>query len=111
MSTTPLFIRTLLDENLPEFEMEVRVRQIVDLARQTPFHAVANIGNGVLLAGVFWGRLSHGAIAACLGVFAIFSAIGLYRWWRKRGWPVPASVSRRALVRTTLVALFAGMMW
>ena len=111
MSSTPLFLRTLLDEDLPEFETEVRVRQIVDLGRQTPFHAVANIGNGILLASVFWGRLSHAAIAVWLGVFAVFSVAGLYRWWRKRGWPVPARVSRRALVRTTLFAFFAGLMW
>src|ERR1700761_2099773 len=110
MSKTPLFLRTLLDEALPEFEAEVRVRQIVDLARQTPFHAVANVGNGILLAGVFWGRLSHAAIAVWLGIFAVFSTVGLYRWWRKRGWPVPAKVSRRALIRTTLVAFFAGLM-
>jgi signal transduction histidine kinase len=111
MSTTPLFLRTLLDEDLPEFEAEVRVRQIIDLARQTPFHAIANVGNGILLASVFWGRLSHAAIAVWLGIFALFSVAGLYRWWRKRGWPVPARVSRRALVRTTLVAFFAGLMW
>ena len=111
MSKTPLFLRTLLDEELPEFETELRVRQIVDLARQTPFHAVANVGNGILLSVVFWGRLSHAAIAVWLGVFAAFSAVGFFRWWRKRAWPVPAKVSRRALVRTTLAALFAGLMW
>jgi signal transduction histidine kinase len=111
MSTTPLFLRTLLDEDLPEFETEVRVRQIVDLGRQTPFHAVANVGNGILLATVFWGRLSHEAIAAWLGVFSVFSAIGFYRWWLKRRWPVPPRVSRRALIRTTLMALVAGLMW
>ena len=44
MSNMPLFLRTLFDEDLPEFETELRVRQIVDLARQTPFHAVANVG-------------------------------------------------------------------
>ena len=79
MSTTPLFLRTLLDEDLPEFETEVRVRQIVDLARQTPFHAVANVGNGILLASVFWDRLSHLAIIAWLGIFTVFSVLGLYR--------------------------------
>jgi two-component system, cell cycle sensor histidine kinase PleC len=111
MSTTPLFLRTLLDEELPEFETEVRVRQIVDLGKQTPFHAVANIGNGILLASMFWGRLSHGAIAVWLGLFAVFSGLGLYRWWRKRGWPVPVRVSRGALRRTTLSALAAGILW
>src|SRR5579859_7525783 len=111
MSTTPLFLRTLLDEDLPEFETEVRVRQIVDLARQTPFHAAANVGNGILLASVFWGRLSHVAIAIWLGLFVVFSGLGLYRWWRKRRWPVPAQVSRGALQRTTLSALVAGVLW
>src|SRR6185312_11908398 len=86
MSTKPLFLRTLLDEDLPEFETEVRVRQIVDLARQTPFHAVANVGNGILLASVFWDRLSHLVIAAWLAIFVVFSGLGLYRWWRKRRW-------------------------
>src|ERR1700677_234577 len=86
MSNTPLCFRTLFDKDLPEFETEVRVRQIVDLAKQTPFHAVANVGNGILLASVFWGRLSHGAVAVWLGLFAAFSGLGLYRWWRKRGW-------------------------
>ncbi len=99
MSDTPLFLRTLLDEDLPEFETEVRVRQVVDLARQTPFHAIANLGNGILLAGVFWGRLSHAAIVVWLGLFAVFTVLGLYRWWRKRRWPVPARVSRGALRR------------
>jgi len=101
MSSKPLFLRTLLDEDMPEFETELRVRQIVDLARQTPFHAVGNVGNGVLLASVFWGRLSHAAILVWLALFAIFSTLGLYRWWRKRRWPVPARVSRAALQRTT----------
>jgi signal transduction histidine kinase len=111
MSNTPLFLRTLLDEDLPEFEAEVRVRQIVDLAKQTPVHAVANVGNGILLASVFWGRLSHGAVAVGLGLFAAFSVLGLYRWWRKQRWPAPARVSRRALRRTTLSALAAGILW
>jgi len=111
MSTTPLFLRTLRDEELPEFETEVRVRQIVDLGKQTPFHAVANIGNGILLASVFWGRLSHAAIVVWLGLFAVFSALSLYRWWRKRRWPVPARVSRAALQRSTLSALMAGILW
>jgi signal transduction histidine kinase len=111
MSDTPLFLRTLFDEDLPEFETEVRVRQVVDLARQTPFHAIANLGNGILLAGVFWGRLSHAAIVVWLGLFAVFTVLGLYRWWRKRRWPVPARVSRGALRRTTLWALIAGLLW
>jgi len=111
MSSKPLFLRTLLDEDLPEFETELRVRQIVDLARQTPFHAVANVGNGIVLASVFWGRLSHAAILVWLALFAIFSTLGLYRWWRKRRWPVPAKVSRAALWRTTFSALAAGLLW
>ncbi len=111
MSNKPLFLKTLLDEDLPEFETEVRVRQIVDLAKQTPFHAFANLGNGILLASVFWDLLSHIAIAAWLGLFAAFSGLGLYRWWHKRGWPVPSRVSRRALERTTLSGLIAGIMW
>jgi len=111
MSNKPLFLRTLLDKDLPEFETELRVRQIVDLARQTPFHAVGNVGNGILLASVFWGRLSHAAILVWLALFAIFSTLGLYRWWRKRLWPVPASVSRAALQRTTVSALVAGLLW
>src|ERR1700756_494288 len=111
MSNKPLFLRTLLDEDLSEFETEVRVRQIVDLARQTPFHAVANVGNGILLASMFWDRLSHLAIAAWLGIFAVFSVLGLYRWWRKRRWPAPSRVSRAAIQRTTFTALIAGLLW
>jgi signal transduction histidine kinase len=111
MPKTPLFLRTLLDEDLPEFETEVRVRQIVDLAKQTPVHAVANVGNGILLASVFWGRLSHWAIAVWLGLFVAFSGLGLYRWWRKRRWAAPARVSRGALRRTTVSAFVAGMLW
>src|ERR1700744_3174460 len=102
MSTKPLFVRTLLDEDLPEFEAEVRVRQVVDLARQTPFHAVANVGNAVLLPTVFWDRPPHAAIATGVAMFAIFSVLSLYRWWRKRHWPVPARVSRAAIQRTTV---------
>jgi signal transduction histidine kinase len=111
MSTKPLFLRTLLDENLPEFQTELRVRQIVDLARQTPFHAVGNVGNAILVATVFWDRLSHIAIVLWLGLFAVFSAIGLQRWWRKRRWPVPSRVSRAAIQRTTASALVAGLLW
>ena len=111
MSDRPLLLRTLLDKELPEFEAEVRVRQIVDLAKQTPVHAVANIGNGVLLCWVFWDRLSHLAMAVWLALFVAFSVLGLSRWWQKRNWPVPRTVSRRALQRTTGFALTAGLLW
>jgi signal transduction histidine kinase len=111
MSNRPLMLRTLLDEDLPEFETEVRVRQIVDLAKQTPIHAVANLGNAVLLSAVFWDRLSHVAIAIWLALFVGFSILGLHRWWLKRGWPVPVRVSRRAIQKTTAVAFVAGLLW
>jgi two-component system cell cycle sensor histidine kinase PleC len=111
MSNRPLLLRTLLDEDLPEFETEVRVRQIVDLAKQTPIHAVANVGNAVLLSSVFFDRLSHVAIAIWLGLFMGFSAFGLRRWWLKRRWPAPVKVSRRAIQKTTLSALVAGLLW
>lgn len=111
MSNRPLMLRTLLDEDLPEFETEVRVRQIVDLAKQTPIHAAANVGNAILLSVVFWGRLSHVAIACWLGLFVAFSALSLRRWRQKRGWPVPISVSRRSIQKTTVSALVAGVLW
>jgi two-component system cell cycle sensor histidine kinase PleC len=104
-------LRTLLEEDLPEFETEVRVRQIVDLAKQTPIHAIANIGNGILLSTVFWEQLSHPAIVTWLGLFIAFTVFGLRRWWLKRRWPVPTRVSRRALQKTTLSAFLAGLMW
>ena len=111
MSDRPLILRTLLDRDLPEFETEVRVRQIVDLAKQTPVHAAANVGNGILLCWVFWERLSHVAMAVWLAFFMVFSAFGLSRWWQKRSWPVPQSISRRALQRTTAWGLIAGLLW
>jgi signal transduction histidine kinase len=111
MSDRPLILRTLLDRDLPEFETELRVRQIVDLAKQTPVHAIANLGNGVLLCWVFWDRLSHTAMAVWLTAFAVFSGFGLSRWWQKRNWPVPRSVSRKSLQRTTAWGLIAGLLW
>jgi two-component system cell cycle sensor histidine kinase PleC len=111
MSNRPLILRTLLDEGLPEFETELRVRQIVDLAKQTPVHAVGNVGNAILLSFVFWDRLSHVAIAIWLGLFTAFSVFGLRRWWLKRRWPVPTKVSRRAIQKTTLSAFVAGLLW
>ena len=111
MADKPLILRTLLDRELPEFETELRVRQIIDLAKQTPVHAVANVGNGILLCWVFRDRLSHTAMAVWLAAFAIFSAFGLARWWQKRKWPLPKSVSRKALQRTTAWGLIAGLLW
>jgi two-component system cell cycle sensor histidine kinase PleC len=111
MSKRPLILRTLLEEDLPEFETEVRVRQIIDLAKQTPIHAWANMGNGLVLSVVFWGRLPHAAIILWLALFAGFCVIGLRRWWLKRKWPAPSKVSRRAIQRTTISALVAGLMW
>lgn len=111
MSNRPLMLRTFLEEDLPEFETEVRVRQIVDLAKQTPIHAVGNVGNAILLSVVFWERLSHIAIASWLALFASFTAFGLYRWWLKRRWPVPVSVSRRSIQKTTVSAFAAGLLW
>ncbi len=102
---------TILRERLPEFEREIRVRQVVDLARQTPLHALGNLGNGALLAGIFWSRLPHAAIAGWLGLFTIIMGIGLVRWQRKRRWPPPKEVSRRAIRRTTAWAFFCGVMW
>ena len=111
MSNRPLMLKTLLDEHLSEFEMEVRVRQILDLARQTPIHALGNVGNAILLASVFWQRLSHVAIAIWIALFIGFTGLSLYRWWLKRKWPAPASVSRRAIEKTTISALVAGLLW
>jgi hypothetical protein len=102
---------TLLGEELPDFERELRVRQVVDLARQTPFHAVGNVGNGMLLAGLFWSRLPHAAILGWLGVFTLVMGFEFLRWRRKRRWPVPTQVSRRAIRSTTIWALFCGLMW
>jgi signal transduction histidine kinase len=106
-----LFLRTLLERDLPPFEMEIRVRQVLDLAKRTPIHALGNLGNGVVLAVIFWDRLSHPAILVWLGIFAFFSSVGLYRQRRKRMWPVPVTVSRSALMRTTANALVAGLLW
>lgn len=111
MSSRWLMLRTFLDESLPEFETELRVRQIVDLAKQTPIHAFANIGNAILLSAVFWPRVSHAAVAVWLLAFVCFSAFGLHRWWLKRRWPIPAQASRRSIQKTTLFALMAGILW
>ena len=111
VSIPRIALSTLLDEPLPDFEQEIRVRQVVDLAKQTPIHAFGNLGNGALLAWVFWERLPHAAIAGWLGLFTVFSALQLSRWWRKRRWPPPTQVSRRAIQKTTGWALFAGVLW
>jgi len=104
-------LNTLINETLPDEEREIRVQQAVDLSKQTPIHAIGNLGNGALLAWLFWDRLSHPAILVWIGLFAVFSAFQLSRWWRKRKWPAPERVSRMAIQRTTGWALFAGVLW
>ncbi len=104
-------LNTLLNVSLPDVEREIRVQQVIDLAKQTPIHAIGNLGNGVLLAWLFWDRLPHLAIAGWLGLFAAFSGVQLSRWWRKRNWPAPERVSNRAIQRTTGWAFFAGILW
>ena len=64
------------------FEMMLRVRQAVSLAKQTPTHAIGNLGNGVVLATVFWERSSHWIILLWLGLFAAVSGLQLSRWRR-----------------------------
>jgi signal transduction histidine kinase len=110
-SIARIALTTLMEDDLPEFERELRVRQVVDLSRQTPIHAFGNVANGGLLAWVFWSRLPHAPIAAWLGLFTLFSGFELARWWRKRRWPVPRQVSRRSILMTTGRALFVGGMW
>jgi signal transduction histidine kinase len=112
MTSIPqIALDTLLKRHLPEVEEEVRVRQVLDLAKMTPFHAAGNVGNGILLAAIFWDRLPHWAIIIWLGLFALFSAFELPRWWRKRSWPAPKRVSRNAIRRTSFWAFYAGLMW
>jgi signal transduction histidine kinase len=101
----------LLSGDLTDFEMEVRVRQVLDLAKQTPVHAIGNVGNAMLLAAVFWHRLPHLPIVIWLTLFIGFSIVELVRWQRKRHWAAPARVSRRAIGRTTFWAFFAGLLW
>ncbi len=103
--------RTLIERDLPDFESEIRLRQVVDLGKQAPFHAIGNVGNGLIMALVFWGRLPHAAIVGWIGLFILFSAVGLSSWWRKRSWPMPKRASRRAIRRSTIAGLFAGVMW
>jgi signal transduction histidine kinase len=91
--------------------MEVRVRQVIDLGKQTPVHAIGNVGNAILLASVFWHRLPHLPIAIWIGLFVAFSLLEVARWQRKRRWAAPLRVSRRAISQTTVWALFAGLMW
>jgi len=104
-------MRTLVAEELPPLEDEIRVRQVLHLAKQVPVHAAGNLGNALATAWVFWDRLPHGAILAWLGVFAAFAAIQLHRWWRRRGRPVPRRIGRRVLIRATAWAFFAGLLW
>ncbi len=110
-STLSIARRTLFDDDLTDFEMEVRVRQVIDLAKQTPVHAIGNVGNAVLLASVFWHRLPHLPIAMWIGLFAAFSILEVIRWRRKRHWAAPIRVSRKAISRTTFWSFFAGLMW
>jgi len=91
--------------------MEVRVRQVIDLAKQTPMHAIGNVGNAILLAAVFWHRLPHPPVVLWLTLFIGFSIVEVMRWQRKRGWATPSRVSRRAILRTTFWSFFAGLMW
>jgi signal transduction histidine kinase len=110
-STLSIARRTLFDDDLTDFEMEVRVRQVIDLGKQTPVHAIGNVGNAILLAWVFWHRLPHLPVAIWIGLFVAFSLLEVVRWQRKRHWATPIRVSRRAISRTTLWAFFAGLMW
>jgi signal transduction histidine kinase len=103
--------RTLLNENLSEFEMEIRIRQVMDLAKQTPVHAIGNLGNGIIFAWMFWDRLSHTAIALWFLFFFILSAFQVLRWWRKRDWPIPTRVSRRSVLTATIWSFVAGCLW
>ena len=104
-------VRTLLEDELPELESEVRLRQALHLAKQVPIHAAGNFGNGVVTAWVFWDRVSHFAILTWLGIFAGFSAIQLRLWWRRRHRAQPARVGRGALIRATVWSFFAGALW
>jgi signal transduction histidine kinase len=104
-------IRTLLTTDLSEVENEIRVRQVLNLAKQVPVHAVGNLGNGAVTAWVFWDRVPHLAIVAWLAVFAAFSARQLQRWWRARNRSVPRQIDRGPLLRATAWSFFAGSFW
>jgi signal transduction histidine kinase len=114
MASNSLFrtaLDTLLKPTLPEFEEELRVRQVVDIAKQTPIYALGNLGNAVLLATTVWSSQPHAKLAFWFGLFALFSSFELRNWWRKRRWPLPKRASRRALTHSSLSALFAGLLW
>ncbi len=106
-----LGLRTLVEEDVSGPEMQLRVHQVLNLAKQTPIHAAGNLFNAALTGWVFWDRLPHGAIMSWLAVFGLFTAIQLRRWWQRRHWPTPQRVSRRALVKATRWALLAGSLW
>lgn len=110
-STLRIALDTLQKQVVSEFEMELRIRQVIDLARMTPFHALGNLGNAALLAWLFWDKLPHIAILSWLSVFAVFTGLEMPRWWRKRHWPIPKQVSRRAIQRATGWSLLAGLLW
>ncbi len=103
--------RTLLNDDLSEFEMEIRIRQVMDLAKQTLVHAIGNLGNSIIFAWIFWDRLSHTAIVLWFMCFCILSAFQVHRWRRKRNWPIPTRVSRRSILTVTLWSLVAGCLW
>lgn len=106
-----LAFRTAFANDPSGFEMMLRVRQAVSLARQTPTHAIGNLGNGALLAIVFWGRSSPWVILPWLGVFAVISALQLSRWRQQRQRPIPERMSIRPLRRAGLWSLLAGSAW
>ena len=104
-------VRTLLENELPELESEIRLRQALHLAKQVPIHAAGNLGNGIATAWVFWDRVPHFAILSWLGLFTAFSAIQLQRWWQRRHRPPPSRVGRGALIRATAWSFVAGALW
>jgi two-component system cell cycle sensor histidine kinase PleC len=102
---------TLLQENLPELESEIRVRQVMDLYAQTPIHVIGNLGNSTLLAWIFWDRLPHATIVAWVGTFACLCAAEFHGWRRKRRWRPPDRASRRSIQKSSMLALISGLLW
>ena len=106
-----LALRVLSKTDLSDFESEVRVAQVVSLARETPIHAIGNLGNGIVFVAAFWNTTPHWLAALWLLLFSAFAGVQLHRWHRKRSWPRPRQVSRRAVISTTIWSRAAGLLW
>jgi len=89
----------------------VRVRQIGQLLRQTPFVAAGSLINALLVVVVFWDRAALVYLLAWLAVVCLLNAWSVHVWWRNRHRAAPSSIRPHTLRKAAITALLAGVLW